>query len=88
MEKQFVRWKMFVNLLDGRPVRYGMLTVREFRGFNKHHRSQWLCQCDCGSAIVVLGNSLTTRHTQSCPCRRRAATITRNRAGAGVKRGP
>lgn len=33
------------------------------------HMAQWLCQCNCGSApIVVLGNSLKSKNTKSCGC--------------------
>lgn len=31
-------------------------------------RYDWLCQCDCGNNIVVLGSSLTNGNTQSCGC--------------------
>ena len=30
--------------------------------------SQWLCECDCGNQIKVLGSSLTSGHTKSCGC--------------------
>lgn len=29
---------------------------------------KWLCRCDCGSYIEVIGNSLTSGHTKSCGC--------------------
>lgn len=30
--------------------------------------SKWLCQCDCGNTVEVLGSSLTSGHTKSCGC--------------------
>ena len=30
--------------------------------------SKWLCQCDCGNVVSVLGSSLVTNHTKSCGC--------------------
>jgi hypothetical protein len=48
--------------------------------------SQWSCRCDCGSAHVVLTNSLVSNYTRSCGCLRRevAATNCRRRAGKSV----
>lgn len=33
----------------------------------------WQCQCDCGKALSVRGNALTTGNTRSCGCGRRDA---------------
>ena len=30
----------------------------------------WLCQCDCGKQIVVIGSDLRKNHTKSCGCLR------------------
>lgn len=30
--------------------------------------SNWLCECDCGNFVNVLGCSLTSGHTKSCGC--------------------
>lgn len=56
-------------------MKFGKLTVIEQAedhiGVSGKHRSQWLCQCDCGSnPIVVIGGSLTkkNRPTRSCGC--------------------
>lgn len=34
------------------------------------HHPQWLCQCDCGNIVEVLGDSLKSGHTKSCGCLR------------------
>lgn len=30
--------------------------------------SKWLCRCDCGNEVSVLGSSLVSGHTKSCGC--------------------
>lgn len=56
-------------------MKFGRLTVikqvEDYIGVNGQHRSQWLCQCDCGSKpIVVIGSNLTKKNwsTKSCGC--------------------
>jgi hypothetical protein len=29
---------------------------------------RWLCKCDCGNEVIVLGNSLKNNATKSCGC--------------------
>lgn len=48
--------------------RFGRLTVLEFKGVNKHHKSCWLCKCDCGNEKIIVGESLTRGLTKSCGC--------------------
>jgi len=48
--------------------RFGYLTVVEDAGNHKQGHSQWLCQCDCGNGVVVVGSSLKNGHTKSCGC--------------------
>lgn len=31
-------------------------------------QSLWICECDCGNTITVVGGSLTSKNTQSCGC--------------------
>lgn len=35
---------------------------------NGRHESNWLCQCDCGNIVEVLGYSLKSGYTKSCGC--------------------
>lgn len=36
---------------------------------SKRHRVQWLCKCDCGNDVVVIGKNLTKKNgTKSCGC--------------------
>jgi hypothetical protein len=48
--------------------KFGRLTVKEFKGKNKHKQSLWLCLCDCGGEIIVPGYSLIINNTRSCGC--------------------
>lgn len=51
--------------------KYGRLTVL-YRDLNpqnqKDGRAMWVCQCECGKTITVMGKSLRSGHTQSCGC--------------------
>lgn len=35
---------------------------------NKHGRAMWLCECQCGNSVVVMGKCLSSGHTRSCGC--------------------
>ncbi len=30
--------------------------------------SRWLCKCDCGKIVIVIGKHLVSSHTRSCGC--------------------
>lgn len=60
------------HLLDLTGMKFGRLeVVRQVedkvdrRG---KHRSQWLCHCDCGNEVTVVGSWLTSGNTNSCGC--------------------
>lgn len=52
--------------------KFTKLTVVELADFYEapsgSRQVRWLCQCDCGNVITVVGGSLTTKNTQSCGC--------------------
>ncbi len=50
--------------------RFGKLTVIEDAGTTtgSHKRAKWVCQCDCGRTVTMLGQSLTAGLTVSCGC--------------------
>lgn len=56
------------KLKDLTGLRFGKLTVIKLDYTNKHRQSMWLCKCDCGNTITVLGNDLKRHHTLSCGC--------------------
>lgn len=41
---------------------------------NSKRKTQWLCKCDCGNEITVIGSDLRNGHTQSCGCFRKDVT--------------
>ena len=47
---------------------YGRLTVIELIGYNKHHKSIWLCKCACGKDVTTSSNLLRRGHIKSCGC--------------------
>ena len=55
------------KLKDLTGMKFGRLTVLE-RAENKGTRTCWLCKCDCGNEVTVLGEDLKSGHTQSCGC--------------------
>ena len=53
------------NLLG---LRFGRLSVAERQANDRHGRTKWLCQCDCGASNIVSGGSLISGRTTSCGC--------------------
>lgn len=50
----------------------------------RHHqgiqgRWHWLCKCDCGNSVVVLGTQLRNGNTKSCGCLKSDVVIQRNK---------
>jgi len=61
--------------------KFGSLNVVDFDGlrdFKGDRKTAWICRCDCGNIISVLGSSLTTGNTKSCGCKAREATSQRS----------
>lgn len=60
---------------DRTKERYGKLTVLEFAGYKEVAKSnrrkiQWVCICDCGKEVTVVGDNLSSGNTTSCGCDR------------------
>lgn len=47
---------------------FGKLTVLKRKGTNKHGKTIWECECDCGKHVVVVGSNLVSGGTVSCGC--------------------
>jgi hypothetical protein len=69
--------------IDETGNRHGRLTVLSFHGLNKHERALWLCECDCGAVLIVLGHNLRKQNTQSCGCMRSEKLQAKNVKGPG-----
>lgn len=50
--------------------RFGRLLVVGRASNDRTGNAQWLCQCDCGRAIVRQSRSLRRGQTLSCGCRK------------------
>ena len=53
---------------DLKGKKFNRLTVISRQNNYKDGSSKWLCQCDCGNKVVVLGGHLRSGHTKSCGC--------------------
>lgn len=42
--------------------------IEDYVASNGKRYAKWLCECECGNRVEVLGNSLKTGNTQSCGC--------------------
>lgn len=55
--------------------RFGRLVALGYTGSSvPEGKALWLCQCECGSQVVVSGKQLRTNRTRSCGCLHREAT--------------
>lgn len=57
--------------------KFGRLTVIERAENDKYGKTKWLCQCDCGNYVIVLGCSLVNGSTKSCGCYNREVNANR-----------
>ena len=49
--------------------KFGKLTVHRITGKRSSAgQIYWICDCDCGNSVEVLGAKLRNGHTQSCGC--------------------
>ena len=67
--------------------RYGRLTVQRPYKLVPGEGMYWICRCDCGTEVAVLGHLLRTGGTRSCGCLQREAIAKTGRANKGQKRG-
>ena len=63
------------NYKDLTGQRFGRLTVisraENHVSKNGNSRTAWICKCECGNELVVMGLNLTRKHTVSCGCARK-----------------
>lgn len=48
--------------------RFGRLIAVSPQGSNRDKKILWLCKCDCGDTVIVMGKSLKNGTTKSCGC--------------------
>lgn len=67
------------NFKDETNNRFGRLVaIKRLPQFTKP--AKWLCDCDCGNQVSVLGVTLRSGHTRSCGCLASEMTSKRNRS--------
>lgn len=71
------------NFIDLVGKVFSRLSVIKKVGSRKQSRISWLCKCNCGREIVVLGYNLKNGHTKSCGCLRTEKLIERNKLWVG-----
>lgn len=58
--------------LSGQRIEGTRLTVirraKDYVSPKGARRIVWLCRCDCGTEVMVLGDHLKARHVVSCGC--------------------
>lgn len=72
-------------LKDIKGITFGRLHVIR-RCSNINGRTAWLCVCDCGKEVTVMGNSLLSGKTNSCGCIRKENAAAQAQK-AGLARG-
>lgn len=71
-----------VNDLTGH--RFGKLIVVSRDLLNtKSNKSRWVCRCDCGTTVTVIGNSLMSEKSTNCGCVRSQKLRERNGTHGG-----
>lgn len=58
--------------------KFGRLLVVEESAIRSGGHLHWLCECECGKRIVVLGYNLKNGNTKSCGCLRKELAKTSN----------
>lgn len=74
-----------MNKKDLLGKKFGRLTVESFacsKGI-KRLRTYWFCKCECGNAVEVHTNKLTSGWTKSCGCLQKDITSDRSWKGIG-----
>lgn len=68
ISKKATRGNRFIDL-TGKV--FGRLTVIEIRYCDNRRHFSWLCRCECGNEVIVVGRCLRGGSTRSCGCLRR-----------------
>lgn len=64
--------------IDITGQRFGRLVVIQRVENSSGGQAKWMCKCDCGNEVIVLGATLRSGHTKSCGCYKSDATAKRN----------
>lgn len=67
--------------------RFGRLVVISAVPQKDKKRTQWLCQCDCGTKKEIISGQLVAGQTRSCGCLGKETTVRKNFKHGQAKRG-
>jgi len=62
------------SVTDLTGQKFGRLTIVKRHGSTGGRLATWLCKCDCGNKLVVIGGNLHSGGTKSCGCLQRERT--------------
>lgn len=54
--------------IDLNGKKFNRFTVLEYVGINNSRKALWLCECDCGKKVVVVGQNIRNGSSKSCGC--------------------
>lgn len=57
--------------LELKGKRFGRLRVLKRAENSDGGQTRWLCRCDCGNEVTVMGHNLAAGNTKSCGCLQR-----------------
>lgn len=61
-----------VRRIDLTGKKFNKLIFERYIGKDKHRNAIWLCKCECGNRIKVIGRNVTNGNTKSCGCYNRS----------------
>ena len=67
------------RIIDIKGQRFGRLTAVQMLGLDQHHKTRWLCRCDCGGETITTITTLRRGSSQSCGCFQRERAGDANR---------
>lgn len=72
LQKEKAKQQGEKNLIDLTGKKFGLLTVlskdHSKKTSNGSTKVYWKCKCECGNIVLVAGQSLKDKNTQSCGC--------------------
>jgi len=79
LNRDLVRSRRGVALVDLSGRQFGKLVVLEPAGRTKNGTTTWRCRCDCGRVKVVAGHLLNRGSSTSCGCLSKELLVARNK---------
>jgi hypothetical protein len=84
LKREINRRSGLAALIDLTGRRFGKLTVTRRTKTQSCKKAKWLCECDCGTEVIVSGTSMVSENTLSCGCARENRETLRS-AGRRIK---